>query len=209
LTGDEFFNVLFAQFAQAGVFPPTAFDNTDWFDGSTIWDLDIFSVVNKCQETFTDDKITVDVILTSEKTLSTVDASNYKSLQMLWRYLQVSRYYSSMDGLLRAQFAYPNVEFRYIIAPSADLPSSIYPLNLDQSQVDTMVQMGIQDAIDAVNGGKAESENTAHFFALKNSHDERVKSKNYNEFCEMKSNGFFGENYSLLEDKNMATLFLQ
>ncbi len=128
LTGDEFYNVLFAQFAQAGVFPPTAFDNTDWFDGSTIWDLDIFSVVNKCQETHVDSKITVDVVLTSEKTLATVDASEYKSLQMLWRYLAVSRYYSSMDGLLRAQFAYPDVEFRYIIAPSADLPSSIYPL---------------------------------------------------------------------------------
>ena len=87
LTGDEFYNVLFAQFAQAGFFPPAAFDNTDWFDGSTIWDLDIFSVVNKCQETHTDDKITVDVVLTSEKTLSQVDASDYKSLQMLWRYL--------------------------------------------------------------------------------------------------------------------------
>jgi len=139
LTGDELTNVLYAQFAQAGFFPPAAFDNSDWFDGSTIWDLDIFSVVNKCQETHADEDIVVDVLLTSEKTLSTVDASDYKSLQMLWRYLQVSRYYSSMDGLLRAQFAYPNVTFRNIIAPSTDLPSSLYPLNMDQSQIDTMV----------------------------------------------------------------------
>ena len=131
LTGDEFFNVLYAQFAQAGFFPPVEFDNTDWFDGSTIWDLDIFSVVNKCQETHADEDIVVDVVLTSEKTLSTVDASEYKSLQMLWRYLAVSRYYSNMDGLLRAQFAYPNVTFRNVVAPSADLPSSIYPLVSD------------------------------------------------------------------------------
>lgn len=74
----------------------------------------------------------MDVVLTSEKNLKQVDASDYKSLQMLWRYLEVSRYYSNMDGLLRAQFAYPNVYFRNVVAPSGDLPSSFYPLNLDR-----------------------------------------------------------------------------
>jgi hypothetical protein len=59
------------------------------------------------------------VILTSEKTLKVVDASSYKSIQMLWRYLEVSRFYSNMDGLLRAQFAYPNITFRNVVAPSA------------------------------------------------------------------------------------------
>ena len=94
---------MYAQFAQAGVFPPVEFNNTDYFDGSTIWDLDIFSVVNKCQALgYADADIVVDVVLTSEKTLKTVDASNYKSIQMLWRYLEVSRFYSNTDGLLRA-----------------------------------------------------------------------------------------------------------
>lgn len=39
---------MFAQFADAGIFPPAEFDDTDFFDGSTIWDLDIFSVVVQC-----------------------------------------------------------------------------------------------------------------------------------------------------------------
>lgn len=47
---------------------------------------------------------------------------------MLWRFLEVSRYYSAMDGLLRAQFAYPTINFRYIIAPTADLPDTFFPL---------------------------------------------------------------------------------
>ena len=126
---DSLYNVMYAQFAQAGVFPPVEFNNTDYFDGSTIWDLDIFSVVNQCQaQGFADSDIVVDVLLTSEKTLKKVDASDYKSIQMLWRYLEVSRYYSNMDGLLRAQFAYPNVTFRNVVAPSAEMPSSFYPL---------------------------------------------------------------------------------
>ena len=101
---------------------------SEFFDGSTIWDLDIFSAVNKCLETHKDEDIVVDVLMTSAKTLKVVDASDYKSIHMLWRYLEVSRYYSSMDGLLRAQFAYPKITFRNIVSPSADLPSSLYPL---------------------------------------------------------------------------------
>ena len=129
LVGDDLYNVMYAQFAQAGIFAPVEMNNTDYFDGSTIWDLDIFSVVNQCQSMgFADEDIVVDTILTSEKTLKTVDASDYKSIQMLWRYLEVSRYYSNMDGLLRAQFAYPNVVFRNVVAPSAEMPSSWYPL---------------------------------------------------------------------------------
>jgi len=85
---------------------------------------------------FADEDIIVDTILTSEKTLKKVDASDYKSIQMLWRYLEVSRYYSNMDGLLRAKFAYPNVTFRNTVAPTADMPSSFYPLNLKQDEVD-------------------------------------------------------------------------
>lgn len=69
LTGDNLYEVMFAQFAQAGVFPPVAFNDTDYYDGSTIWDLDVFSVVNKCQETHADADIVVDVILTTEHDL--------------------------------------------------------------------------------------------------------------------------------------------
>ena len=128
LTGDDFYNVMYAEFAYAGFFPPVNAMGSEWFDGSTIWDLDIFSAVNKCLETHSDSDVVVDVVMTSAKTLKTVDASQYKSIHMLWRYLEVSRYYSSMDGLLRAQFAYPNITFRNIVAPTADLPSSLYPL---------------------------------------------------------------------------------
>ena len=128
LTGDDFYNTMYAEFAYAGFFPPVAAMGSEWFDGSTIWDLDIFSAVNKCLETHDDKDVVVDVLMTSARTLKTVDASDYKSIHMLWRYLEVSRYYSSMDGLLRAQFAYPNITFRNIVSPTADLPSSLYPL---------------------------------------------------------------------------------
>jgi len=47
-----------------------------------------------------------------------VDSSNYNSMEMTLRYLEVAHYYKSMDGVLRARFAYPDVNFRYIISPT-------------------------------------------------------------------------------------------
>jgi len=63
---------------------------SSYFDGSVIWNLDIFSAVNKCLETHADTDVVLDVVLTSRRNLKTVDASNYNALQMLFRYLEVA-----------------------------------------------------------------------------------------------------------------------
>ena len=63
---DSLENVLYANFAQAGIFPPVAYNNTEYFQGSTIWDLDVFSVVNECvAQGYSFENIVVDVLLTS------------------------------------------------------------------------------------------------------------------------------------------------
>ena len=208
LTGEDFYNVMYAEFAYAGFFPPVNAMGSEWFDGSTIWDLDIFSAVNKCLETHSDKDVVVDVIMTSAKTLKTVDASQYKSIHMLWRYLEVSRYYSSMDGLLRAQFAYPNITFRNIIAPTADLPSSLYPLNLKQTDIDSMVTLGESDAKASAAAGPQTISDTFHYFSLKKQGDNSVSGVNFDDFVSRKANGEFGD-YNVLEDEHMQALFLQ
>ena len=143
---DSLENVLYANFAQAGIFPPVAYNNTEYLQGSTIWDLDIFSVVNECvAQGYSFENIVVDVLLTSDRSLKKVDASDYNSLQMLMRYLVIERYYGNMDGLLRAQFAYPDVTFRHVIAPSTALADSFEPLSLTSDQVDSIWTQGVYD----------------------------------------------------------------
>ena len=165
LTGDNLYNVMYAQFADAGIFPPVEMNNTDYFDGSTVWDLDIFSVVNKCQALgFADADIVVDTIMTTQKTLKVVDASDYKSISMLWRYLEVSRYYSNMDGLLRAQFAYPNITFRHTVAPSADIPSNYHPLSLNQKDVNKIYDLGVTDG--AAAAATSTTNDISHYYSL-------------------------------------------
>jgi len=156
---------------------------------------------------FDDANIVVDVIMTSEKTLKTVDASGYHSIQMLWRYLEVSRYYSNMDGLLRAQFAYPNVNFRNVVAPSAEMPSSWYPLNLNQANVDEIWDLGVTDGTAAAKN-ETNTADLNQFFTLKKKNDVRMGNASYNTFLAMKQNGDF-EEYNMFEDEKMQAEFLQ
>ena len=47
----DLLDVIAASFAYAGFFPPAESMGGTWYDGSVIWELDIFSAVNKCLET--------------------------------------------------------------------------------------------------------------------------------------------------------------
>ena len=120
---------MYASMSFAGFFPPADVLGSSYFDGSAVWDIDIFSAINSCKELgFKNTDIIVDVILTSSANLKDVHAEDYKSISMLFRYLEISSFYNSMDGLLRAKFAYDGVDFRYIIAPSGSIPASLNPM---------------------------------------------------------------------------------
>lgn len=158
----------------AGFFPPAEVLGSNYFDGSAVWDIDIFSAINRCTEKgFKNKDIVVDVIMTSSANLKNVEAEDYKSIQMLFRYLEISSFYSSMDGLLRAKFAYEGVHFRCVVTPSDNIPSSLYPLNLSTKQIDKAFELGKKDAERALSN-KDESGNCAnslddimHYHALK------------------------------------------
>ena len=66
-----------------------------------------------------------------------------------------------------------NVQFRNVVAPSADMPSSFYPLNLDQAQVDQIWDLGVQDGTAAATDS-ASTKDLTHFFSLKKKNDSRL-----------------------------------
>lgn len=111
-------DVMFASFSYAGFFPPAESMGHTWFDGSVIWSIDIFSAVNKCMETHAQEDIVLDVLLTHNKTMHHVDASDWHIIRLALRAAEILHYYDVMDGMLRAQFAYPNITWRHIISPS-------------------------------------------------------------------------------------------
>lgn len=95
-------NSLYASMSIAGFFAPVEAFGSDYYNGSAIWNLDIFSGVNKCLEKHAESDIVIDVVLTSTSHLKEVDPSEFTSLHVGARYLMVNSYYSSMNAYLRA-----------------------------------------------------------------------------------------------------------
>lgn len=63
-------DIMYASFAIAGFFPPVKAMGSEWFDGSAVWDIDIFSAINKCLTIVSDPSaVVVDVIMTSSANL--------------------------------------------------------------------------------------------------------------------------------------------
>lgn len=86
-----------------GYFPPADVLDSLWFDGSAVYEIDIISAINRCLDKgFAASDVVVDAIITSQAHMSAVDATNYTSIPMLFRYLEISHYYKAMDGILRA-----------------------------------------------------------------------------------------------------------
>ena len=71
-----------------------------------------------------------------------------------------------MDGILHAQFAYPNVTYRNVIAPSANIPSSFYPLNPTQTEVDQIRDLGMTDGT-ATAASTTSVSVLSHYFMLR------------------------------------------
>lgn len=123
-------DTMFASFAFPGFFPPAKHQNSEYFDGSTCQTLDVLSLINNClTQVDSDSDIVIDVIMTTPSTLKPVDASAYRSYEMLYRYLQVRSFYQSLNGLERAKFTHPNVTYRYVISPSQPLAYNYIPMS--------------------------------------------------------------------------------
>ena len=63
-------DLMFASMSFAGFFPPAEVLGSTFFDGSAVWDIDIFSAINRCVELgFQNQDIVVDAIMTSSTNL--------------------------------------------------------------------------------------------------------------------------------------------
>lgn len=61
--GSALDDALFASMSFAGYFPPAKVLGGAFFDGSAVWDIDIFTAINKCKDKgFANEDIVVDVI---------------------------------------------------------------------------------------------------------------------------------------------------
>ena len=73
--GQNLVDALYASLSFAGFFPPADVLGSSYFDGSAVWDIDIFSAINQCTDMgFNNEDIIVDVVMTSAANLKEVQA---------------------------------------------------------------------------------------------------------------------------------------
>lgn len=134
------------------VFPPVNYKNHVLMDGGVAWNLDIASAIHKCRDLVdSDDKIFLDVI-DVDKALSEVHIWNKtgNSVQNYLRARSLRNYYERMDDQFSIQQAFPRVNYRYVIVPKVELDSMYQELSLDHALVMRLIEMGMQDALEAI-----------------------------------------------------------
>jgi len=148
---DDLTKVMYASLSSVGFYPPVEAFGSSWIDGAAVWDIDIPAAINICESLgYAESDIVVDVIMTTHKSVEFEDTSAFNSLQMLNRFLHIARYYGAMDGITRASFAYPEVDFRYVVSPSVKLEKAWVPLSMNSTEMDQMFEQGVQDAQSAI-----------------------------------------------------------
>ena len=72
----------------------------------------------------------------------------------LIRIMEIYGYDNSMKDFDLVKQIFPNVKFRYVVAPTKPLPSGSVPLVFSPAEIETMIAYGSQDAQDVVKKGE-------------------------------------------------------
>lgn len=142
--------------------------NAYYSDGGVIVNIDVFNTVVQCRDLgFADEDIVVDVLLTAghdsiEESVQTVAA--YTTEEVVTRCNAISDYDEFMAVAKDGIDAYPLVNWRCQISPSQDLPGD--GISFDPDDMQFMVNLGIQDAKNAVAAGCASTDSNGNADAL-------------------------------------------
>ena len=182
-------DTLFSSFAYPGFFPPTKAFNTEWFDGASVNTLDVLTAINYCLSqpgVESESDITIDVILTSSADLSKANGKDLRPLGMLLRFLEVNMWYGSMNGLERAKFSHPSVNYRHVISPTVALPATYYPLSLNATDVKTIIDQGVADGTNAIKNKRATIDDYLEYYKLKKFSPTKVNGETFEGFLDKK-----------------------
>jgi len=171
-----------------GFFEPVQdMDNTTYYDGGTSYSVNIFGAINRCIEMGYDhSQIVVDVIMCTGATFYDKDVSKYRTIPMVLRFLEIERYYDSMELVERAVADFNDVNFRYIVVPTTKLESSIIPIEFHHDQIVSMIEQGRKDAKQVMDLGQGVA--TKHLLEYHNKKLYHSYTEDYSEFLKQKAN---------------------
>jgi predicted patatin/cPLA2 family phospholipase len=158
ITPEQIREAILASTAFPVIFPNVQFRGTTYIDGGVKHSVDIAAGIHTCLDKgYAENKIVVDVILLNSKKLPQRDPKNFHPLQVLIRFLEISGFDNAMKDVDNVIDLFKGVNFRYIVSPTTALPSGYIPLNFSPAQIQQMIQLGVDDAKNAVQIGEGVS----------------------------------------------------
>ena len=153
---ETFISAILASSAVPILFPNIVMNNSSYVDGGVKHNLDISSGINKCFDMgYTVDKIVLDIILCFSKySLSEIDGKDLHPYQALFRVLDIFLSDISFNEIENIFLNFPKIDMRYLIYPTKNLPFSILPITFSPVDIETMIEIGISDAKDAIKKGE-------------------------------------------------------
>ena len=141
-----------ASAAYPGFFQPVEdLNGKTYYDGGTSMSVNIAGAINQCKDLgFDESDIVIDVLLNSGATIKEKDTSEYTSIPMLIRALEIRWYYDTMDLFERAREGFRTVNFRYAVAPTQRMTPGLLPFSFNSKQIASMLEVGKTDAVEVI-----------------------------------------------------------
>ena len=129
------------------IFPKQYFQGQYWVDGGVKLDVNPFDAIMRCLDVATEDQITLDIVFCSAATIDQT-ASNYTTVNVLYRAEQIKSYDKSRWMIYDAQDAFPAVTFRYLIQPTQTL-KGITSIDFRPEIMKENLEIGYKDGVSA------------------------------------------------------------
>jgi len=154
-TADDLRTVMRASGAFPAVFPYVNYLNYTFIDGGVLDCLNLGAAVAACRGIADSDKdIYIDTILDDYiANLAPVNADDDSAFTIFSRATSIMSYYNYINLLLQAQEEFPDINFRYTIRPSKDLPTGFIPLGFNHTEILEMIEIGREDGAAALQKG--------------------------------------------------------
>ena len=135
-----------------GVFEPDTWGNVTLMDGGTVYNVNLVSAVHQCRDLVDDDsQITIDIIVCGYPGIDNQWEFKNDMFANWMRYKDIADYHSSTGDVAGFMRAFPNVNFRHLIAPSESIASGLGILDFSNLTSTWPMQMiGRTDGANAV-----------------------------------------------------------
>lgn len=143
----DMLELLKASVTFSGISPAVRLGDQLYMTGKAIYENDVLSVINHCESLgYKDEEIVIDTIISGLKEPGLYNHEGVNAFSVLKRSSEVFKYYQHMHGIMRAKDGHRDVNFRYVVAPSFDMPTKIMPLKYTPEESKSLLNSGKRDS---------------------------------------------------------------